>query len=197
MRYRQIAIVTAIAAVLAVGCGSGGVSGSPGATPATRTVADFTGKGLQTAENDARSAGFGNLASHDASGRARIQILDTDWKVCFQTPAAGRTAATSTRLDFGVVKLAESCPASDLGAATPAPVAQGRPLPDFTGRSLNVALTALPASASVTSRDVSGRGRLVLAPANWQVCSQQPAAGTRYTGQPVTFGVVKYGETCP
>ncbi|MFJ5730948.1 hypothetical protein [Streptomyces paradoxus] len=54
---------------------------------------------------------FRRLTSHDALGRARMQILDRDWKVCSQEPAVGAKVSTNTELDFGVVKLKESCPA--------------------------------------------------------------------------------------
>ena len=199
MRHWAAAAAAAAFVLLAAGCGSGGISQPPAATasPVTKAVADFTGKGLQAAEDAAHAAGFPNVTSHDATGRGRIQILDTDWKVCFQSPAAGTTVSTSTRIDLGVVKLGEVCPPADQGSAAPSPVTDGQPMPDLVGKSLNEALNVLPASTSITSTDVSGRHRLVIVPTNWQVCSQQPGPGAPFTGQPVTFGVVKYGESCP
>jgi hypothetical protein len=47
--------------------------------------------------------------SHDASGRARHQILDRDWKVCGQNVKPGATITPDTLIDFAAVKLAESC----------------------------------------------------------------------------------------
>jgi hypothetical protein len=49
-------------------------------------------------------------SSHDASGRGRHQILDRDWKVCSQNVPAGATITVGTKIDFGAVKLAETCP---------------------------------------------------------------------------------------
>jgi len=49
------------------------------------------------------------LTSHDALGTDRMQVLDRNWKVCSQTPAAG-AHSTDTTIDFGTVKLEESCP---------------------------------------------------------------------------------------
>ena len=75
----------------------------------TAVLPDSTGQVLEVAQLAARQAGFMTLASHDALGDRRMQFLGRNWKVCSQTPAAGRHAAT-TRVDFGVVKLGERCP---------------------------------------------------------------------------------------
>ncbi len=199
MRHWGTAILAAAAGMLAVACGSAGLSPSP-ATPSTsvvKAVPDLVGKGLATAETDAQAAGFGNITTHDASGRGRIQILDRDWKVCSQTPSAGTSASTASPVGLGVVKLDETCPAADQGTASPSPVSEGQPMPDLIGRSLNVAVAALPSSTSITARDVSGRGRLVIIQSNWRVCTQHPGPGVTFRGQPVSFGVVKFGESCP
>jgi beta-lactam-binding protein with PASTA domain len=199
MRNRGIAVLAVAAAACITACTSVGVSQSPsaGATPADRTVPDFVGKGLQTAQDDAQAAGFSNLSSHDASGRARLQILDRNWKVCFQTPVAGSTVSSGSGIDFGVVKLDETCPATDQAAQSPSPISEGQAMPDLTGKSLNVAVASLPSSTSITAKDISGRHRLVIIQSNWTVCSQDPAPGAQFNGQPVTFGVVKFGEPCP
>jgi hypothetical protein len=47
--------------------------------------------------------------SHDASGRARHQILDRDWKVCGQNVKPGAIIKPDTLIDFAAVKLTESC----------------------------------------------------------------------------------------
>ena len=199
MRNWGIAVLAVAAAACITACAGAGVSPSPsaGATSADRTVPDFIGKGLQTAQDDAQAAGFSSLSSHDASGRARLQILDRDWKVCFQTPAAGSTVGSGSQIDFGVVKLDETCPATDQGAQSPSPISEGQAMPDLTGKSLKVAVASLPSSTSITAKDISGRHRLVIIQSNWTVCSQDPAPGAQFNGQPVTFGVVKFGEPCP
>lgn len=184
---------------LVTACGKGGIipATASGSAAVRKVVPDFAGKGLLTAEDDAQAAGFGNLASHDASGRGRMQILDPDWKVCFQAPAAGTVASTGGKLNFGVVKLGEACPAMDEGAHSPVPVSEGQPMPDLAGRSLNVAIASLPSSTSIVARDVSGRHRLIIVQSDWKICSQRPKPGATFRGQPVYFKVVKFGESCP
>jgi len=199
MRNWGIAVLAVAAAACITACAGAGVSPSPatGTTSAGRTVPDFVGKGLQTAQDDAQAAGFADLSSHDASGRGRLQIFDRDWKVCFQSPAAGTTVSSGSQIDFGVVKLDETCPATDQGAQSPSPVSEGQAMPDLTGKGLKVAVASLPSSTSIRARDVSGRHRLVIVESDWTVCSQDPAPGAQFNGQPVTFGVVKIGEPCP
>lgn len=153
---------------------------------------DMRGKGLQSAQDQAQAAGFRHLASHDALGRGRAQVLDRNWKVCSQTPEPGEHP-TGTKVDFAAVKLEESCPTGDEGAA---PRTAGSTMPDFAGRSVKAARQALDKSTSITAKDVSGRDRMVLVESNWQVCSQRPAAGARLDGQPVSLAAVKFGESC-
>ncbi|MFB6518745.1 hypothetical protein [Streptomyces sp. NPDC056401] len=68
------------------------------------------GQVLQTAQDGAQAAGFFLLGSTDALGRHRMQVLDRNWKVCSQAPAAGTQAATDTKIVFDTVKLEEACP---------------------------------------------------------------------------------------
>ncbi|GGP61174.1 PASTA domain-containing protein [Streptomyces abikoensis] len=164
----------------------------PGPGTKAASLPDMKGKGLQSAQDQAQAAGFHNLASHDALGRGRMQVLDRNWKVCSQTPSHGEHP-TGTKVDFAAVKLEEDCPASDEGAA---PKAAGSTMPDFTGKSVKAARQALDRSTSITVKDASGRGRMVLMESNWQVCSQQPAADAKLDGRPVSFTAVKYGESC-
>ena len=158
-----------------------------------KAVPDFVGMGLQSAQDAAQEAGFYDLKSHDSLGRDRHQILDRDWKVCSQDVKAGSSAPTDTQLDFGAVKLDETCPSKDQAA----PSAAGGAMPDFKGKSVQAARDALDSSSSITVNDVSGDGRVVLIGSNWQVCTQKPDAGAKLSGQPVVFGAVKFGESCP
>lgn len=159
----------------------------------TKTVPDFVGMGLQSAQDAAQKQGFYSLKSHDSLGRDRHQILDRDWKVCSQNVKAGTSASTDTRLDFGAVKSDETCPAKDQSA----PASAGGTMPDFKGKSVNTARDALRSSTSITVKDASGEGRYILLESNWQVCSEKPPAGTKLSGQPVEFSAVKFGESCP
>lgn len=122
-----------------------------------------------------------------------MQILDRDWKVCTQNVKAGKTVPTDTELDFGAVKLKETCPKTDQAE----PSAAGGKMPDFTGKSVKAARAALDSGTSITVKDASGDDRFILVESNWQVCTQTPKAGTALNGQPVTFTAVKYGESCP
>ncbi|MFI1533590.1 PASTA domain-containing protein [Streptomyces anandii] len=158
----------------------------------TAALPDMTGKGLQSAQDQAQAAGFYALTSHDASGRDRMQLFDRNWKVCSQSPGAGEHP-TDTTVDFAAVKLEETCPSKDQGAK---PEAAGSTMPDFKGKSVNVARKALDSSTSITVKDVSGQDRFILIESNWQVCAQKPAPGTKLDGQPVTLNAVKFGETC-
>ncbi|MFE7482305.1 hypothetical protein [Streptomyces sp. NPDC057552] len=175
-------------------------SATPAATPSEeegeparpKTVPDFIGMGLQSAQDAAQAEGFSSLKSHDSSGRGRLQALDRNWKVCSQNIPAGTAASTRTTLDFGTVKLEETCPATD--AKTPE-AADGK-MPDLVGESLKAARGALDPSTSITTTDAA-QDRMVLLESNWQVCTQSPAAGAVLRGQPVEFTAVKFEEECP
>ncbi|MEV4560374.1 PASTA domain-containing protein [Kitasatospora sp. NPDC049285] len=169
-------------------------SPSPAGVGATRTaeLQNFTGLGLQSAQDKAQAAGFYSLHSHDALGRSRTQLVDRDWKVCAQTPAAG-PQSINVAIDFAAVKLDEQCPAQDQGGSTPS---AGSSMPDVKGKSVASVRDVLPRSTGLTVKDAA-QGRAVLVESNWQVCAQDPAPGAALTGQPVTLRVVKFGEQCP
>jgi hypothetical protein len=164
---------------------------APTTTAPTRVLPNLVGKGLQVAQDRAQAAGFRRMTSHDASGRDRLQLLDRDWKVCFQSPSRGRRAA-DTRVDFGAVKLGERCPSRDKGATDSA----RSTMPDLRGQSAAKAIAALILEASITWRDGTGADRAVVLPTNWKVCAQSPKPGARYDGVPVTLTVVKVRENC-
>ncbi|WP_246886511.1 PASTA domain-containing protein [Streptomyces sp. GESEQ-4] len=158
----------------------------------TASLLDMIGKGLQFAQDQAQTAGFYNLTSHDALGRGRMQFDDRNWKVCFQTPKSGEHP-TNTKVDFATVKLEETCPATDQGTKTEAP---GPTMPDFKGKSVKVAREALDPSTSITVNDASGQDRVIVIESNWKVCSQAPSPATKLEGQPVTLNAVKFEESC-
>ncbi len=157
-----------------------------------KAVPNFVGMGLQSAQDSAQKQGFYALKSHDSLGRGRFQAFDRNWKVCSQNYKAGKVAPTDTELDFGAVKLDETCPAHDQKA----PSAAGGTMPDFRGKSVKAARQALDSGTSITVDDASGADRMVLIESNWQVCTQSPAAGAKLNGQPVTLKSVKFGESC-
>ncbi|MFI6525226.1 PASTA domain-containing protein [Streptomyces uncialis] len=151
---------------------------------------DLAGKGLQSAQDQAKEAGFSRLTSHDALGRGRLQALDRNWKVCGQSPEPG-THPKRTKIDLATVKLAEKCPAKDGELQRTRST-----LLDFRGKSVRAVRQSLDSSASVTVNDLGGKDRSVVVESNWKVCTQKPAPGSAYAGEPVTLGVVKFGERC-
>jgi hypothetical protein len=167
--------------------GSGSAGGSTGSLP------NLVARGLQNAQDVAQQAGFTRLTSHDALGRGRHQVLDRDWKVCFQSPAPGAHAESVT-VDLGTVRTSEKCPGADHGVSALHPATDV--MPNLRGKSLSVAAQLLGRDSTVTWRDASGKDRLIVVGSDWQVCRQKPAAGAAYNGVPVTLSAVKFGERC-
>ncbi|MFB7311044.1 hypothetical protein [Streptomyces sp. NPDC056192] len=199
-----------LAAVTLVGCDPATTSRRPAAptpsvtaavtTPSAKddkpaerkAVANFVGMGLQSAQDKAQTDGFYSLRSHDSAGRDRLQAFDRNWKVCSQNHAPGKTVPVDTELDFGTVKLEESCPSKDQKE----PKVEGGKMPNLVGKSLKAARGALDSGTSITVTDATG-DRMVLLESNWQVCTQSPGPGVALRGQPVKFTAVKFEETCP
>lgn len=80
--------------------------------PASWTMPNLVGTGLQEAQDAIQElTGFAIAitTSHDATGADRMQVSDRNWKVCTQNVAPGATITRETRIDFGAVKLEESC----------------------------------------------------------------------------------------
>ncbi|WP_232661454.1 PASTA domain-containing protein [Pseudonocardia sp. TRM90224] len=85
-----------------------------GAAPAATEwpMPDVVGMNLQAAQDHLQAVtGFGVplSTSTDATGQGRAQILDRNWVVCAQTPAAGTRITTGVVPDFKVVKTDERC----------------------------------------------------------------------------------------
>jgi beta-lactam-binding protein with PASTA domain len=73
---------------------------------------NLVGSNLQDAQNAIQSLTAFEIAvttSHDETGAGRQQVVDRNWKVCSQNISAGKTITTNTKIDFGTVKLEESC----------------------------------------------------------------------------------------
>lgn len=171
---------------------SGSASPGSGGSARTGTVPHLVGLGLQAAQDAAQAVGFHNLTSHDSAGRDRHQILDRDWKVCSQTPAAGSRASTGTKVDLGAVKTGESCPATD----QPTPAKAGKAMPDFVGKAVTAATGSLPGGTAIRTTDARG-SRAIIIGSNWKICTQNPAPGAAFKGRTVRFTAVKFGERCP
>ncbi|MFG3114764.1 PASTA domain-containing protein [Streptomyces sp. NPDC048197] len=100
-----------------------------------------------------------------------------------------------TRTALATATAATALAVSLLGPAAPAR-ADGRPMPDVTGKNLVTAYGELNYNTAVRFRDGRGAGRLVLWPASWKVCGQDPAPGTPMDDRKITLTVVKATEEC-
>lgn len=76
----------------------------------TLTMPDLVGDGLQDAQNELQALGATNLEQVDATGQGRTQVLDSNWKVCTQDPAAGEAVELTAAIVLGSVKTDENCP---------------------------------------------------------------------------------------
>jgi hypothetical protein len=88
-------------------------SPKPDGRPRTWTMPDLTGSNLQDAQDTIQKLTDNAIfvtTSHDATGARRQQVLDRNWKVCSQNVPPGKTITADMRIEFGAVKLDESCP---------------------------------------------------------------------------------------
>lgn len=77
------------------------------------TMPDEVGQNLQAAQDHIQGVTgdpFFFTDSEDATGQARFQVLDANWLVCGQTPAASSTFDYNTDIIFYVVQDGEDCP---------------------------------------------------------------------------------------
>ena len=84
------------------------------ASPTATTEAKFTmpkvvGMNLQLAQDLLQSKGSYILDQVDHKGLLRIQVLDSNWKVCKQSPSPGKVVLASTVVTLSSVKLTERC----------------------------------------------------------------------------------------
>jgi len=68
------------------------------------------GVNLQLAQDILQKEGSYVMDQEDALGLDRIQVNDSNWQVCSQTPMAGSKIDVSAVVTLGSVKLAEECP---------------------------------------------------------------------------------------
>jgi hypothetical protein len=92
--------------------GAGDAVPAESAGTASWTMPDLVGAGLQEAQDAIQGLtdfGISITTSHDATGQDRQQVSDRNWKVCDQSVPPGATITPDTVIDFGAVKLDESC----------------------------------------------------------------------------------------
>jgi hypothetical protein len=139
LRYSITLLVVVCAGFALAGCGQGIAPGgatsvvqsaasAPGGQPtapvavptsarepaATKqwVMPNLVGGNLQQAQDQIQKV-TGNpvflTTSHDLTGKKRNQVVDSHWKVCTQNVAAGGQFTDKSVIDFGTVKLEESC----------------------------------------------------------------------------------------
>lgn len=87
---------------------SGGTSA--GGAGAGGSMPSVVGMVLQDAQDLLQSQGSYLMDQQDASGQGRMQVLDSNWTVCSQSPAPGAALDGGTLVTLSAVKIGESCP---------------------------------------------------------------------------------------
>lgn len=96
----------------------GQVGGPADQASGTFLLPDETGKDLQAAQDDLRAISgdpFFTSYSDDATGQGRMQIFDSGWQICSQTPDPGTLVSADSTITFHTVRLSESCPGNGQG----------------------------------------------------------------------------------
>ena len=76
----------------------------------TFVMPNVVGMGLQDAQDLLQSLDSYLMDQKDASGKGRSQLVDSNWKVCSQSPSAGTRLSILKFVTLAAVKLEESCP---------------------------------------------------------------------------------------
>ena len=83
----------------------------PAAPPVEKfKMPKLVGQNLQYAQDTLQALGSYLVDQQDASGLGRVQLVDSNWQVCSQEPAAGKKVPVDTLVVLSAVKLTESCP---------------------------------------------------------------------------------------
>jgi hypothetical protein len=69
----------------------------------------LVGHNLQAAQDELQAHGSYLMDQQDASGLGRFQLLDSNWVVCAQNPAAGNRVPLDRIVTLSAVKLGELC----------------------------------------------------------------------------------------
>lgn len=86
-----------------------GTGVTPDAPSDSFVMPSVVGMVLQDAQDLLQSNGSYLMDQVDATGLGRIQVLDSNWKVCSQSPAAGASVTADQMVTLSAVKLDESC----------------------------------------------------------------------------------------
>jgi PASTA domain len=70
---------------------------------------NLVGMNLQFAQDLLQSKGSYLIDQEDFKGLGRFQLIDSNWKVCSQSPSAGKRVLASSVVTLSSVKLSEKC----------------------------------------------------------------------------------------
>jgi hypothetical protein len=76
----------------------------------TFRVPKLVGLNLQTAQDRLQALDSFVLDQRDATGQGRLQLIDSRWRVCRQSPRAGARVPITRIVVLSSVRLDESCP---------------------------------------------------------------------------------------
>lgn len=165
----------------------------------SRITSNHTSKGSPVPRSRFTTALLGGAALLVLTGCVTV-VEETE-----ATPSAEPTQATEETSP--AAERAEPTQAAEATEITPEPAGPTTEsvqvtftMPNLTGMVLQDAQDLLQASGSyfMDQEDATGEGRMQLNDSNWQVCSQEPAAGeTVGTEATVLLRAVKLDETCP
>ena len=171
---------------------------------------DLVGMNLQEAQDQLQELGSFSLDQEDALGYDRVQILDSDWTVCRQSPEPGTTAPLEVTVTLWSAKIGEDCDPGSAPSATSVPevspdeeagaaAVDSFEMPDLVGMNLQDAQDELQALGSyVLDQEDALYDRVQILDSGWTVCRQSPDAGTMTPlVATVTLWSVKIGESCP
>ena len=117
MRRLSSLVLVFILALSVTGC-SALTGPQPGATASDKStptphdpfpMPSVVGMVLQDAQDLLQEKGAYLVNQEDATGMDRRQVVDSNWKVCRQSPAEGTIVTTTTIVTLWSVKLDESC----------------------------------------------------------------------------------------
>lgn len=80
---------------------------SPSEAAEKKELPDVVGMNLQEGQDTLQAAGFYVLNDKDATGQNRLQVMDRNWVVTKQSPAAGRKVSTDTLITLYAKKIGE------------------------------------------------------------------------------------------
>jgi hypothetical protein len=75
----------------------------------TFVMPNLVGMNLQLAQDLLQSKGSYLVDQEDFKGLGRFQLIDSNWKVCSQSPTSGKKILTSSLVTLSSVKLSERC----------------------------------------------------------------------------------------